>query len=255
MNNLRIEGISKRFKLSKKAKKERKIDQEYLQAVDNLSINVFPGEIYGLLGPNGAGKTTSLRMISSLIKPDSGKIYYQDKDIDENLEWYRKRVGFLTSELKLDDFFTPSYTFAYMSKLYEMDENKIEERKSLLFDRFGISKFSETKIGNLSTGMKQKTSLAICLAHDPKIIIFDEPTNGLDIVAAKVVEDFLLDLKKEGKTILLSTHIFSLSEKLCDRVGIIIDGRLSIEGKKDDLIKENGSLESLFFSLYQKEEK
>ena len=123
------------------------------------------------------------------------------------------------------------------------------ERKQSLFARFGIDKFAEVKVSDLSTGMKQKASLAISLVHDPDIIIFDEPTNGLDVITAKVVTDFLVDLKAMGKTIIVSTHIFSLIEKLCDRVGIIIDGKMVVCDTLD-AVCAGKSLEDRFFDIY-----
>jgi sodium transport system ATP-binding protein len=155
----------------------------------------------------------------------------------------------LTSELKPDDFFTPSYIFDFYSRLHEIPEEISSVRKKQLFERFGIDAFAETKIADLSTGMKQKTSIAISLVHDPDFIIFDEPTNGLDVLTAKSVTDFLLELKAKGKTILLSTHIFSLVEKICDRVGIIIDGKMVQEGEVRELTKEK-PLEDVFFDVY-----
>ena len=126
------------------------------------------------------------------------------------------------------------------------------KRKKELFERFGIDKFAQTKIANLSTGMKQKVSIAISLAHDPEIIIFDEPTNGLDVLTAKTVTDFLTELKEQGKCILLSTHIFSLVEKICDRVGIIINGRMVADGSLKELTAEK-NIEDLFFDIYKRE--
>ena len=123
-------------------------------------------------------------------------------------------------------------------------------RKERLFKKFDIDSFKEVKVGDLSTGMKQKVSLVISLVHDPDIIIFDEPTNGLDVITAKTVTDFLVDLKEQGKTIILSTHIFSLVEKLCDRVGIIIDGKMVLEKPLNEVIKEK-SLEDVFFDIYK----
>lgn len=254
MSELVIKNIRKEFKLSRKQKLTRKTDKDVLVAVSDLSLTLKPGKIYGLLGPNGAGKTTTLRMIASLIEPKSGEICYEDTDIHSNLENYRKKIGFLTSELKLDDFFTPDYTFTYMSKLYGMEESEIEKRKAELFESFGITTFKDVQIKNLSTGMKQKVSLAISLCHNPDIIIFDEPTNGLDIVASKDVEDFLINIKKDNKIILISTHIFSLVEKLADEVGIIINGKLVLDGNLKELTKEK-SLEELFFSLYKEEDR
>ena len=249
MKTLVAKGLTKTFPLNAKQRRERKDGSKAVVAVNDVDLNLESGEIYGLLGPNGAGKTTTLRMIATLIKPDSGKILFDGKDIRDDIIGYKKKIGFLTSELKLDDFFSPDYTFTYMSRLYGTDENKIQERKEKLFRQFGILDFKDTKIHDLSTGMKQKASLAVSLAHDPEVIIFDEPTNGLDIIAAKEVEDYLVNLKKEGKIILVSTHIFSLVEKLCDRVGILLNGKMAIEGKLSSLTKE-GDLETLFFDLY-----
>lgn len=250
---LNADHISKTFSLNQKQRKERKTDEKSLVALNSFCMSLRQGEIYGLLGPNGAGKTTALRIISSLIEPTEGKVYYLGKDIHQNIEEYRKNIAFLTSELKLDNFFTPSYYFTYMSRLYGLKEDEIQRRKNELFSYFGIDRYAETKIGTLSTGMKQKVSLAISMCHDPSIIIFDEPTNGLDIIASKDVESFLIHQKELGKAILLSTHIFSLVEKLCDRVGILLQGNLRLEGKMKEITKEK-SLEQVFFDLYQRGE-
>lgn len=251
MNELNIQHLCKEFDLNSKQQKSRRTDSKVLKAVDDVSFSPRPGEIYGLLGPNGAGKTTTLRMIATILTPTSGSISFNGKDIYQNVNDYRRKIGFLTSELKLDAFFTPDYTFQYMSRLYGVDEETITKRKALLFGKMGIEEFKDVKIKNLSTGMKQKVSLAISLANDPDVIIFDEPTNGLDIIAAKAVEDYLLDLKSEGKIIIISTHIFSLVEKLADRVGILIDGHMQLEGSLKEITKET-SLENVFFGLYDR---
>ena len=213
---------------------------------------MYKGEIYGLLGPNGAGKTTTLRMLSTLIKPDEGDAYINGVSIRKEPEKIRKMIGFLTSDLKLENSFTPNYLFDYFSSLHGVDNKTREERKEKLFKRFGIDKFKEVKIGDLSTGMKQKVSIVISLVHDPDFIIFDEPTNGLDVITAKVVTDYLIELKNEGKSILLSTHIFSLVEKICDRVGIIINGKM-IVSDKINILTNNKNLEEAFFDIYVKE--
>ena len=219
-------------------------------AVSDLSFSVYKGEIYGLLGPNGAGKTTTLRCISTLISPTQGDIIVDGASVNKNAEEVRKKIAFLTSDLKLEEFFTPNYMFDYYSTLHHIEPSVIKERKEYLFDKFGINKFAEVKIGELSTGMKQKTSLAVSLCHDPDIIIFDEPTNGLDVLTSKIVTDFLLELKEKGKTIIVSTHIFSLIEKICDRVGIIINGKMVKEDNLTSLTKEK-KLEDVFFDLYK----
>lgn len=249
---LRVEGLSKTFKLSRKQQKIERTNRKEIVAVHNLSFTANRGEIFGLLGPNGAGKTTTLRMLSTLIHPDSGDAILDGYSVTNQPEEVRGKIGFLTSELKLEDFFTPNYLFDFFSQLHHVDETTIQKRKQQMFARFGIDKFAEVKVANLSTGMKQKLSLVISLVHNPDIIIFDEPTNGLDVLTARVVTDYLQELRSEGKTIILSTHIFSLVEKLCDRVGIIIDGRMISCGTLDEVC-DGLSLEDRFFEIYKEQ--
>lgn len=248
---LKVENLTKTFKLSRKQQKLERTQTKVKVAVDQLSFTAYKGEIFGLLGPNGAGKTTTLRMLATLIKPDSGNAFIDGKSIITEEDDVRRRIGFLTSELKLEDFFTPNYLFNFFGELYNMEKAVIEERKRYLFSRFGIDRFAEVKFSNLSTGMKQKVSLVVSIVHDPEFIIFDEPTNGLDVLTAKVVTDFLEELKNDGKTIILSTHIFGLVEKLCDRVGVIINGKLAVIDTVENLTKEK-SLEDNFFDIYKK---
>ena len=247
---LKVESISKTFKLSSKQQKVEKTNSKTKTAVDNLSFSAYEGEIFGLLGPNGAGKTTTLRMLATLIKPDSGDAFIDDSSIVKNPDEVRGKIGFLTSELKLEDFFTPDFLFDFFSDLHKVPDEIRVQRKEELFSKCGIDKFSQVKFANLSTGMKQKVSLAVSIVHDPNIIIFDEPTNGLDVITAKVVTDFLEELKQRGKTVIVSTHIFSLIEKICDRVGIIIDGKMIV---CDDLktITAEKNLEDVFFDIYR----
>lgn len=246
---IEVKNVVKTFTLSKKQQKINQTNEKLKVAVNGLSFDAYKGEIYGLLGSNGAGKTTTLRMLSTLIKPDEGTLYVDGINVVEDPILVRSKIGFLTSELKLEDFFTTNYLYDFYSDLHNIDPEVREARKSELFKRFEITDFAEVKIGDLSTGMRQKASLAISLAQDPKIIIFDEPTNGLDVLTAKIVTDFLLELKQKGYTIILSTHIFSLVEKVCDRVGIMVDGKVLLEGTLDELTKEK-SIEDVFFNLY-----
>lgn len=247
---LRVEGLQKTFKLSSKQQKIEKTNEKVKVAVDHLSFTAYRGEVFGLLGPNGAGKTTTLRMLATLIKPDEGDAVLDGASIVKNPEEVRGKIGFLTSELKLEEFFTPNYLFDFFADLHGVPEEEKNARRKEMFERFGIDRFAEVKVGNLSTGMKQKVSLVISMVHNPDIIIFDEPTNGLDVLTAKVVTDFLVDLKKQGKTVIVSTHIFSLIEKICDRVGIIINGRMEV---CDTLkaITGDKSLEDRFFEIYE----
>lgn len=250
MEVIQVQNLKKTFVLSKKQQKIQATSEPKIVAVNDLSFAVEKGEIFGLLGPNGAGKTTTLRMLSTLIKPDSGDVLVDGSSVTKEPGKVREKIGFLTSELKLEDFFTPNYLFDFFSELYHVPADVRKARKAEIFERFGIDKFAEVKVGNLSTGMKQKVSLAISIVHDPDIIIFDEPTNGLDILTAKVVTDFLEDLKERGKTIILSTHIFSLVEKLCTRVAIVIDGKLTVCDSLENLTKD-ASLETKFFEIYK----
>ncbi len=255
MNSIIVKDLKKTFTLSKKQMKINRTNDHLKVAIDGVSFETKAGEIFGLLGSNGAGKTTTLRCIATLIKPDEGEVTVEGINIKDDLE-IRKKIGFLTNELKLEEQFTPNYLFNYLAKFHNIDNETNEKRKQELFTRFGINEFSETKIGDLSTGMKQKISIAISLVHDPDIIIFDEPTNGLDVITAKVVTDYLQEMKEKGKTVVISTHIMSLVEKICDRVGIIIDGKVKVCDTLENIKKmsSKNDLEDVFFQLYEKGE-
>jgi len=246
---LKADGLKKTFRLSAKQQRLQKTKAKTIKAVDDLSFEAYEGEIFGLLGPNGAGKTTTLRLLATLIKADEGDAFVDGSSIRTEPQKVRGKIGFLTSELKLEDFFTPNYLFDFFANLHGIDPAASKRRKAELFSKFGVDEFAEVKIANLSTGMKQKASLVISIVHDPNIIIFDEPTNGLDVLTAKVVTDFLLELKAQGKTIIVSTHIFSLVEKICDRAGIILDGHMVLCGSLQELTSEK-PLEDVFFDVY-----
>lgn len=248
-----VTHLSKHFALSSAQRKKRKSKDKILKAVDDISFSLYPGEIFGLLGPNGAGKTTTLRILATLLKPSGGSVEIEGFNLNKDSEEIRKRIGFLTSELKLDIFFTPDYTFDFFASIYGLGEERRKNRKEFLFQKFGIEEYRYKKIGELSSGMKQKVSLAISLLHDPTFIIYDEPTNGLDIIASKAVEDYLLELKEEGKTIIISTHIMSIIDKLADRIAIMLDGKIAYLGDAKD-VKDEGGLENLFFRLYEEKE-
>jgi len=248
---LNVSQLSKTFKLSKKQQQLRGLKKPILTAADNITFKSYEGEVFGLLGPNGAGKTTTMRMIATLINPDSGEATVNGYSITRQPKQVRENIGFLTNELKLDEYFTPNYLFDFFASLHGMSKEKTAQRKQELFSTFGVDKFAEVKVGSLSQGMKQKISLAISIVHDPSIIIFDEPTNGLDVITSKVVTDFLVDLKKQGKSIILSSHIFGLVESLCDRVGIIINGQMVVCDTIESVVGEK-SLEEVFFDTYRR---
>lgn len=246
---LEVKNLTKTFRLSGKQQKLEKTSQKIRVAVEDLSFTAYKGEIFGLLGPNGAGKTTTLRMLATLIRPDSGDALLSGNSVVEEPERVREKIGFLTSELKLEEFFTPNYLFEFFSQLHQVPADICRERRKHLFSTFGIEKFAEVKVADLSTGMKQKVSLAISLVHNPDIIVFDEPTNGLDVLTAKVVTDFLLQLREEGHTVIVSSHIFSLIEKVCDRVGVIINGHMIVCDTLENVC-DGKSLEDRFFDIY-----
>ena len=244
-----VNGLTKTFTLSRKQQKLSKTGDAKKVAVNDLSFEAYKGEVFGLLGPNGAGKTTTLRILATLLKPDSGDVFVDGSSVIARPNDVRRKIAFMTGEMRFEEFFTPSYLFDFFSNLRAVPPDVLKSRKDELFTRFGVNDFAHEKMANLSTGMKQKVSLLIALVHDPGIIIFDEPTNGLDVLTAKVVTDFLLELKAQGKSIIVSTHIFSLIEKICDRVGIIMDGRMVAEGALKNITAEK-SLEDVFFDIY-----
>lgn len=250
---IEIKNLTKVYKLSKKQMQERKTKNNLKKAADNISLSAQKGELYGLLGPNGAGKTTTLRCVATLLQPTEGEITVCGFDTVKEPEKVRKSIGFLTNEIKLDPQFSPRYMFHFFGKLHDMDDAIINMRREMLFDYFGINEFQDKKINELSTGMKQKASIAVSLVHDPEVIIFDEPTNGLDIVTARSVTDYLKKMKEEGKLVIVSTHIMSEAEKLCDRIGIIINGQMVAEGTLPELLTKTGTndLEDAFFELYK----
>lgn len=250
---IQIQDLTKIYRLSKKQQKEQNIKAGTKIAVDHVSLQIRKGEIYGILGTNGAGKTTTLRCMATLLKPTSGSVTVGGSDTVTEGEEVRKKIGFLTNEIKLDPQFRLRYLFHFFGQLHGMDEEEIEKRKEELFQRFGIMEFQDKLIEELSTGMKQKAAIAVSLIHDPDVVIFDEPTSGLDIITARAVTDYLLELKERGKTIVISTHIMSEAEKLCDRIAIIMDGKKAMEGTLEEILARTGQrdLEDAFFALYQ----
>jgi sodium transport system ATP-binding protein len=251
MNTLRVCNVSKHFELSDQERKLSGSKIKHKTVVDNISFEIYAGDVFGLLGPNGAGKTTTMKMLTTILKPSTGEIWYNDQSIKENPDTIRSEFAFLTSELNLDPKSTPNEMFDFFAKLYNISSAAAAERKTYLFERFGIEEFAHKKISKLSQGMKQKTSLAISVLHDPKFIIFDEPTNGLDVLAAKDVRNFILDMKKEGKCIIISTHIFDLIEKTCNKVALMVDGKI-IKNDTLENIMNGKSLEDAFYDAYTK---
>ena len=222
------------------------------ETIKGVSFEIGKGTIFGLLGPNGAGKTTLMQIIATLMKPTSGTVEIAGMTPDKDLLKIHKLLGFLTTEIKLDPVSTPDHLFDFFAELYDIPKDEIKSRKEKAFSRFGITPFAGRRISELSTGMKQKISIAISLLHDPPIIIFDEPTNGLDILTSRQVTDYLKELRNEGRCIILSTHIFSVAEELCDEVAVLVDGKIVAQGSVDEIIAMSGekSFEEAFFKIY-----
>lgn len=243
-----VNHISKSYVLSKRLKSKKKSKL----AVDDLSFKVEKGMIYGLLGPNGAGKTTTLRCIATLLKPTTGSVNVCGYDTVKAAQGVRQSIAFLTNDLKLDKHFTPEETLRFFADMYRVSKDDYLSRRNELFETFGITPFADKKISALSQGMMQKVAIAVSLIHDPEVIVFDEPTNGLDIITAKNVTDYLKVLRTKGKVIIVSTHIMAVAEKLCDEISIILNGKIVISGSVEEILNITGEhdLEEAFFNLY-----
>ena len=225
-------------------------------AVDSISLEVRRGEIFGLLGPNGAGKTTALRMISTILEPTSGKVLVDGLDTVSEADEVRRRLGFLSGDTGLYKNLKAREMIEFFGRLYGMDENKLRERVDYLIDVLDMERYSGTMCEALSSGTKQKVNIARTMVHDPPILVFDEPTVGLDVLVARTLTDFILELKKHQKTVIFSTHIMREAERLCDRIAIIHDGGLLAVGTLDELLSETNkdNLEDAFFNLVGNEE-
>lgn len=249
METLRAENLVKTFPITGKQRKALETTEKRKTAVDGISFTARSGEVFGILGPNGAGKTTTMRMLTTLIKPDRGEVYYNEKKVSEHPTDIRSEFAFLTTDLKLDEKSTANEMFDFFAELYHVPTEEAKVRKKELFTTFGVDAFADTVIKKLSQGMRQKVSLVISVIHNPKFIIFDEPTNGLDIIAARDVREFILKMKAEGKCVIISTHLFDLVEKVCDRAAMIINGKLVKEDTLENLM-QGRSMEDAFYEVY-----
>ena len=224
-----------------------------VHAVAGISFECRPGRVFTLLGPNGAGKTTALRMIATLLKPTSGSIIVGGADALKQPDEVRKKIGFLTGTTKLYERLTPDEVVKYYADLHGMDRVHYRQRKEELFELLGIHAFARRRIGKLSTGMRQKVSIARTIIHDPDIVIFDEPTVGLDVITARHVIDLIRSSKHSGKTVLFSTHIMGEVSLLSDDLAIIHNGKLCFNDAYDDFRNsmKSESLEEEFIRLVE----
>jgi len=223
---IEAQGLTKIFRARKRGE---------IRAVDRVSFCCRPGHIYGLLGANGAGKTTTLRLLATILQPTDGTARVAGFDIKEQPEQVRARVGFLSTATALYGRLTARETVEYFGRLNGLNGSALQRRVEELFALLAIGAFAERRCDQLSTGLKQKVSIARTLVHDPPVMIFDEPTVGLDVMTARTIVRFIRDCRDQGKTVIFSTHVMSEAEKLCDTIGIIHDGRLLAEGTLAEL--------------------
>jgi sodium transport system ATP-binding protein len=223
-----------------------------VKAVDNLNFSIKEGEIVGLLGENGAGKTTTLRMISTMIKCTSGTVKVSGFDIHKEPSKVRSEIGILFGgEVGLYDRLTARENVRYFAELNGMDKNEADKSIEKLSERLEMKEFMDRRVGKFSRGMKQKVAIARSIVHEPKVILLDEPTAGLDVTASRLIHDFIKNCKKENKAIVFSSHSMQEVEKLCDRIIIIHKGKLLEQGTINELKEKynNEDMEEIFMSL------
>ncbi|MBM3725572.1 MAG: ATP-binding cassette domain-containing protein [Acidobacteria bacterium] len=222
-----------------------------VRAVDDVSFEVAPGEIYGLLGPNGAGKSTALRLLATMLAPTGGSATVNGFDLVQQPQQVRRSIGFLAGETGLYARMTPRETLMFFGRLHETPEDALARRTDELITRFEMTDFADTRTDKLSTGMKQKTAIARTLVHDPPVLILDEPTSALDVPTARIIEQTVLEARRAGRCILYSTHVMEEAEYLCDRIGVIHQGKLRVSGTMSELRQATGKerLREIFLTL------
>ena len=220
-------------------------------AVAGISFDAKPGEIFGLLGPNGAGKTTALRILSTVLQPTAGFARVNGCDVLTQPALVRRQIGVVSCNTAIYDRMTAWEMVEYFGRLYGLAPELLRERMTQLFERLQMNEIRDVLGAKMSTGMKQKVSIARAIVHDPPVMIFDEPTSGLDVLVARKLLQAIASLKAEGKCIIFSTHIMREVEKLCDRIAVIHRGRILAMGSIAELEEQSGEadLEELFFDL------
>lgn len=211
-----------------------------VEALCGLDLECRQGEIFGLLGPNGAGKTTSLRVLATLLAPTSGTARVDGIDVAADPLEVRRRIGFLSGTTGLYPRLTPRETLAYFGKLHGIEASELDRRIDAMLDRFGMREYADARCESLSTGQKQKVSISRAVLHDPPVLILDEPTTGLDVLASAAMIEFIESRRAAGTCVLFSTHVLSEAERLCDRIGIIFRGRLLAAGTIAELSERTG---------------
>ena len=227
-----------------------------IRAVDRVSFECRPGEIFGLLGPNGAGKTTTLRMLATILQPSSGSARIQGYDIARQGEEVRRNIGFLSGSTALYERMTAREMVTYFGELYGLSRPEIASRIEAIFTELDIIPFADSRCDKLSTGQKQRVSIARTILHRPPVLFFDEPTNGLDILSARTITRFIRRCRNDGQTVVFSTHIMSEVEALCDRIAIVYAGKIAAIGTLAELRAQTGkqAFEHVFLKLIGEDE-
>ena len=220
-------------------------------ALDNVSFEAKEGQIYGLLGPNGAGKTTALRILSTVLRPSSGTVTINGYDVVTQPALVRRQIGFVSANTAVYDRMTAWELVEYFGRLHGMKTGPLRVRMEELFERLQMNEIRDLLGSKMSTGMRQKVSIARAIVHDPPVVIFDEATSGLDVLVARALLKSVAELRLQGKCVIFSTHIMREAEKLCDRIAIIHRGSILAEGTLEELRDrhQERDLEELFFQL------
>jgi sodium transport system ATP-binding protein len=239
---IHVENLTKSF---------RDLRRGQVLAVDGVSFDAVPGKVFGLLGPNGAGKTTIMRILCTVLKPTGGIATLAGYDVFTHPEKVRQHIGFLSANTAIYDRMSAWEMVEYFAKLYGLAGDNLRQRMETVFTSLQMNDFRDVLGARMSTGMRQKVSIARAIVHDPPVMIFDEPTLGLDVMAARAIVRFVRDCRERGKTVIYSTHVMSEAEKLCDRVGIIHAGSIRAEGTVAELKARTGErdLEEAFVRI------
>jgi sodium transport system ATP-binding protein len=239
---IQVENLRKSF---------RDLRRGLVRAVDDVSFEARPGEIFGLLGPNGAGKTTTMRILCTVLRPSGGLARVAGYDVATQPAQVRQHIGFMSANTAIYDRMSAWEMVEYFGRLYGLSEERLKQRLETVFAALRMNDFRDLLGAKMSTGMRQKVSIARALVHDPPVLIFDEPTAGLDVLVGRAVLDAIAQLRALGKCILFSTHIMREVERLCDRVAIVSHGRVQACGTLAELRQHyhQDDLEELFFTL------
>lgn len=243
---IKVENITKEF--TKKTSEKETIT---FLADDNISFTAKPGEVVGILGPNGAGKTTLLRIIAGIMEPSKGTITIDDKTYEKDSITIKKEIAYLSGNTKLYKDISPYELLEMTASYYGLSKKEYQKKIKEISNKFNMTSFLHQRIGTLSTGQYQRTSISRCLIHNPKYYILDEPTSGLDVISSKTIIDFIKEMKKENKCILYSTHYMEEAENICDKIVMINKGKIIIEGSKEEIFRKTKTtnLRDSFFAL------